>query len=99
MGKCDEASVEVSMGDSASPLKQDLFAFNVPPEAPVFTPTPEEFLDPLAYISKIRPLAEKHGICKIKPPLVSMTICILQHSNKKTDIITFIVVFRGANPS
>lgn len=77
MGKCDEASVEVSMGDSASPLKQDLFAFNVPPEAPVFTPTAEEFLDPLAYISKIRPLAEKHGICKIKPPLVSMTICIL----------------------
>ncbi|KAJ0171215.1 hypothetical protein K1T71_013414 [Dendrolimus kikuchii] len=68
MGKCDEANVEVSMGDSASPMKPDNFTFTVPPEAPVFEPTPEEFLDPLAYISKIRPIAEKSGICKIKPP-------------------------------
>ncbi|XP_063389796.1 lysine-specific demethylase 5-like [Cydia fagiglandana] len=68
MGKCDEANVEVSMGDSASPMKPDNFTFSVPPEAPVFEPTPEEFLDPLAYISKIRPIAEKSGICKIKPP-------------------------------
>ncbi|XP_060807535.1 lysine-specific demethylase 5 [Amyelois transitella] len=68
MGKCDEASVEVSMGDSASPMKPDNFTFTVPPEAPVFEPTPEEFLDPLAYISKIRPIAEKSGICKIRPP-------------------------------
>ncbi|KAJ8707550.1 hypothetical protein PYW08_010802 [Mythimna loreyi] len=69
MGKCDEANVEVSMGDSASPtMKPDNFSFTPPPEAPVFEPTPEEFLDPLAYISKIRPIAEKSGICKIKPP-------------------------------
>ncbi|KAL4712461.1 hypothetical protein ACJJTC_007477 [Scirpophaga incertulas] len=68
MGKCDETNVEVSMGDSASPMKPDNFTFTVPPEAPVFEPTPEEFLDPLAYISKIRPIAEKSGICKIKPP-------------------------------
>lgn len=46
------------------------FAFTVPPEAPVFTPTIEEFRDPLAYINKIRPQAEKSGICKIKPPQV-----------------------------
>ncbi|XP_041984302.1 lysine-specific demethylase lid isoform X2 [Aricia agestis] len=68
MGKCDEANVEVNMGDSASPMKPDNFTFTVPPEAPVFEPTVEEFQDPLAYISKIRHIAEKSGICKIKPP-------------------------------
>uniref|UniRef100_T1IT35 [histone H3]-trimethyl-L-lysine(4) demethylase n=1 Tax=Strigamia maritima TaxID=126957 RepID=T1IT35_STRMM len=44
------------------------FQFISPPEAPVFEPTEEEFQDPLAYIAKIRPIAEKSGICKIKPP-------------------------------
>ncbi|CAG9578724.1 unnamed protein product [Danaus chrysippus] len=44
------------------------FTFTPPPEAPVFEPTPEEFMDPLGYIAKIRPVAEKTGICKIKPP-------------------------------
>ncbi|XP_043483616.1 lysine-specific demethylase lid isoform X3 [Leptopilina heterotoma] len=44
------------------------FQFASPPEAPVFEPTAEEFLDPLGYIAKIRPIAEKSGICKIKPP-------------------------------
>ncbi|XP_051172019.1 lysine-specific demethylase lid isoform X2 [Leptopilina boulardi] len=44
------------------------FQFTSPPEAPVFEPTAEEFLDPLGYIAKIRPIAEKSGICKIKPP-------------------------------
>lgn len=47
------------------------FEFTVPPEAPVFEPTNEEFHDPLAYIAKIRPIAERSGICKIKPPPVS----------------------------
>eukprot|EP00117_Sycon_ciliatum_P035340 scpid10968/ scgid26813/ Lysine-specific demethylase 5A; Histone demethylase JARID1A; Jumonji/ARID domain-containing protein 1A; Retinoblastoma-binding protein 2 len=42
--------------------------FIPPPEAPVFEPSREEFKDPLAYIAKIRPIAEKSGICKIRPP-------------------------------
>ncbi|XP_077369479.1 lysine-specific demethylase 5C [Festucalex cinctus] len=42
--------------------------FVAPPECPVFEPTWEEFQDPLGYIAKIRPIAEKSGICKIRPP-------------------------------
>ena len=45
--------------------------FIPPPEAPVFEPTWEEFQDPLGYIAKVKPIAEKTGICKIKPPSVS----------------------------
>ncbi|XP_062941214.1 lysine-specific demethylase 5D isoform X3 [Cynocephalus volans] len=42
--------------------------FLPPPECPVFEPSWAEFLDPLGYIAKIRPIAEKSGICKIRPP-------------------------------
>lgn len=45
--------------------------FVPPPECPVFEPSWEEFQDPLGYIAKIRPIAEKSGICKIRPPPVS----------------------------
>ncbi|XP_040380778.1 lysine-specific demethylase 5C isoform X2 [Oryza brachyantha] len=38
------------------------------PEAPVFRPTEEEFADPLAFVARIRPLAEPYGICRIVPP-------------------------------
>lgn len=48
--------------------KYDEFQFIVPPEAPVFEPSEEDFKNPLIYINKIRPIAEKYGICKIRPP-------------------------------
>ncbi|KAK3912774.1 Protein Jumonji [Frankliniella fusca] len=37
-------------------------------EAPVFHPTEKEFQDPYAYIEKIRPIAEKYGLCRIVAP-------------------------------
>lgn len=49
--------------------------FVPPPECPVFEPSWEEFQDPLGYIAKIRPIAEKSGICKIRPPPVSICVC------------------------
>ncbi|KAL7982263.1 hypothetical protein Chor_009861 [Crotalus horridus] len=42
--------------------------FVPPPECPVFEPSWEEFSNPLGFIGRIRPLAEKTGICKIRPP-------------------------------
>lgn len=56
-------------------LKHEPFEFVIPPEAPVFCPTDEEFTDPLGYIDKIRSIAEQCGICKIKPPPVSSFCC------------------------
>lgn len=46
--------------------------FLPPPECPVFEPSWAEFRDPLGYIAKIRPIAEKSGICKIRPPAVRL---------------------------
>lgn len=41
------------------------------PLCPVFSPTKEEFEDPLTYIQSIAPVASKYGICKIISPLVA----------------------------
>ena len=39
------------------------------PFGPTFYPTIEEFeLGPVAYVDKIRHIAEKYGICKVVPP-------------------------------
>lgn len=54
--------------DPASLMEKGQFVFKVPPEAPVFEPTSEEFKDPLKYIAKIRSKALETGICKIRPP-------------------------------
>ncbi|XP_073400283.1 lysine-specific demethylase 5A isoform X2 [Dendrobates tinctorius] len=42
--------------------------FVPPPECPVFEPSWEEFSDPLSFIGRIRSIAERTGICKIRPP-------------------------------
>uniref|UniRef100_A0A1B8XZK3 ARID domain-containing protein n=4 Tax=Xenopus tropicalis TaxID=8364 RepID=A0A1B8XZK3_XENTR len=42
--------------------------FVPPPECPVFEPSWEEFSDPLSFIGRIRPIAEKTGICKSNLP-------------------------------
>ncbi|XP_020577636.1 lysine-specific demethylase JMJ706-like isoform X2 [Phalaenopsis equestris] len=39
------------------------------PECPVFSPTMEEFEDPLIYLQKVAPIASKYGICKIISPI------------------------------
>jgi [histone H3]-trimethyl-L-lysine4 demethylase len=44
------------------------FMHDTPNNAPVFFPNEEEFSDALDYIAKIKPIAERAGICKIVPP-------------------------------
>ncbi|XP_019162632.1 PREDICTED: lysine-specific demethylase JMJ706-like [Ipomoea nil] len=41
------------------------------PECPVYSPTKEEFEDPLVYLQKIAPEASKYGICKIVSPITA----------------------------
>ena len=48
--------------------KRSGYSFVKPLEAPVFNPTKEQFKNPLDYIKSIKPVAEKYGIIKIKPP-------------------------------
>jgi len=67
--------------------------FVPPPECPVFEPSWEDFSDPLGYINKIRPIAEKTGICKIRPPEVNSHLNI-QHGNKASDDVSVMLLRR-----
>lgn len=54
--------------DPGTFMSDGKFYFQQPREAPVFTPTAEQFKDPLKYINEIREIGAQYGICKIKPP-------------------------------
>ncbi|XP_061591274.1 lysine-specific demethylase 5B-B isoform X2 [Cololabis saira] len=61
-------SAAASVPRAEAPRRPRPDEFQPPPECPVFEPSWEEFRDPYAFINKIRPIAEKTGICKVRPP-------------------------------
>jgi len=79
--------------------QQQRDVFHPPPEAPVFEPSASEFADPLIYIAKIKPIIEKHGICKIRPPQVRwislmFTLCqFVTHVNGNCWEMNFSLLF------
>lgn len=61
-------------------VMSDFAEFVPPPECPVFEPSWEDFSDPLGFINKIRPIAERTGICKIRPPEVTSLFMLLEYN-------------------
>ena len=64
-----------------SAINETFQKFIRPPMAPVYYPTAAEFADPIEYVAKIRPDAEKYGVVKIVPPKVRPRYQILKTSN------------------
>lgn len=80
-------SATISLAD-----KREQFKFESPPDCPVYRPTEAEFgLNPLVYLERIRPEAEKYGICKIIPPAVS--VVLLQIGKRQFCICFFYLWF------
>ena len=65
------------------------YDFQPPPETMVFEPTKEEFKDALAYIEKIRPIAEQYGTVRVKPPEVRICKRLCTISKRRAKISTY----------
>ncbi|XP_014487051.1 PREDICTED: uncharacterized protein LOC106750918 isoform X2 [Dinoponera quadriceps] len=61
-------SSSASNNTTYSNIKDAYDEYSFVPQAPTFRPSEKEFLDPMEYINKIRPTAERFGICKVVPP-------------------------------
>ncbi|XP_064640230.1 mucin-2-like isoform X1 [Lineus longissimus] len=59
-------------------------------DTPLFMPTEQEFQDPMAYIAKIRPEAEKYGMCRIQPPPSWKPDCKVHDEMRFTSQIQYI---------
>lgn len=62
--KCKQKGSELSSSSTTSLGAKEARVV----EAPTFYPSEKDFQDPLEYIDKIRPVAEKFGICRVVPP-------------------------------
>lgn len=74
--------LQQALENSKKETKRVNMALEVP-EAPTFYPAEDEWKNPLEYISKIRPVAQEYGICKIVPPAVWNPPSMLDYSCPK----------------
>lgn len=62
----EEQLLQQAIENSKKDMKQEELSVQ---NAPIFFPSVSEFSgNPLEYINKIRPIAQRYGICKIVPP-------------------------------